>query len=112
MRYPRIMVILSALSVLAATAFPQAGRSQLAGTAESVTVVASQEQPVDTSSARLGANVNEREVHSLPLNGRQLSQLYLQAPGSVNTGSGTFWDIRFNGRSNEQNVIRYDGVEG
>ncbi|PYV12735.1 MAG: hypothetical protein DMG07_16530, partial [Acidobacteria bacterium] len=193
MRYPRIMVILSALSVLAATAFPQAGRSQLAGTvkdssggtipgsaveiinertgatltalandqgyyvfpslqpatytvrasagafapaesknvsllagealtlnltlrpagtAESVTVEASQEQPVDTSSARLGANVNEREVHSLPLNGRQLSQLYLQAPGSVNTGSGTFWDIRFNGRSNEQNVIRYDGVEG
>ena len=55
---------------------------------------------------------NEREVSSLPLNGRQLSQLYLQAPGSVNTGSGSFVDIRFSGRSNEQNAVRYDGVEG
>jgi hypothetical protein len=82
------------------------------GISESVTVVATQEAIVDTSSARIGANVNEREVGGLPLNGRQLSQLYLQAPGSVNTGSGTFFDIRFSGRSNEQNAIRYDGVEG
>jgi hypothetical protein len=82
------------------------------GISESVVVVATQEAVVDTSSARIGANVNEREVGGLPLNGRQLSQLYLQAPGSVNTGSGTFFDIRFSGRSNEQNAIRYDGVEG
>ncbi len=82
------------------------------GISESLTVVASQEPIVDTSSARIGANVNEREVGGLPLNGRQLSQLYLQAPGSVNTGSGTFFDIRFSGRSNEQNAIRYDGIEG
>jgi hypothetical protein len=82
------------------------------GISESVTVVATQEAIVDTSSARIGANVNEREVGGLPLNGRQLSQLYLQAPGSVNTGSGTFFDIRFSGRSNEQNAIRFDGIEG
>jgi hypothetical protein len=49
---------------------------------------------IDVSSARIGANVNEREVAQLPVNGRQLSQLYLQAPGSVNTGTGTFGDIR------------------
>jgi len=67
---------------------------------------------LDTSSAALGANVNEREVATLPLNGRQLSQLYLQAPGSVNTGSGTFGDIRFSGRAVEQNIVRYDGIEG
>jgi Carboxypeptidase regulatory-like domain/TonB dependent receptor len=83
-----------------------------AGTAESVTVVGSEDAAIDASSARLGANVNQREVQDLPLNGRQLSQLYLQAPGSVNTGTGTFFDIRFSGRSNEQNAIRYDGVEG
>ncbi len=83
-----------------------------AGLSESITVTATQEATIDTSSARIGANVNEREVTSLPLNGRQLSQLYLQAPGSVNTGSGTFFDIRFSGRSNEQNAIRYDGIEG
>jgi hypothetical protein len=39
------------------------------------------------------------------LNGRQLSQLYLQAPGSVNSGSGTFGDIRFSGRAVEQNIV-------
>src|SRR5207244_10192025 len=31
---------------------------------------------------------------------------------SVNTGSGTFADIRFNARAVEQNIIRYDGIEG
>jgi outer membrane receptor protein involved in Fe transport len=36
----------------------------------------------------------------------------LQAPGSVNSGSGTFGDIRFSGRAVQQNVIRYDGIEG
>src|SRR4029434_4367667 len=67
---------------------------------------------LDTSSARMGANVNETEVQALPFNGRQLSQLYLQAPGSLNSGSGTFGDIRFSGRAVEQNAVRYDGVEG
>jgi hypothetical protein len=64
-----------------------------AGVAETVLVSATQEKTVDMSSSKIGANVNEREVNSLPLNGRQLSQLYLQAPGSVNTGAGSFFDI-------------------
>jgi hypothetical protein len=67
---------------------------------------------LDTSSARVGANVSEREVAQLPLNGRQVSQLYLLAPGAVNNGGGTFDNIRFSGRSNQQNIIRFDGVEG
>jgi Carboxypeptidase regulatory-like domain len=78
---------------------------------ESVLVEAASVQ-VDTSSARIGINVNPREVNQLPINGRQLSQLALQAPGAVNAGSGTFNDLRFSGRSNEQNAVRYDGVEG
>lgn len=83
------------------------------GVTEDVTVVAgATEAGIDTGSARMGATVNEREVVGLPLNGRQLSQLYLQAPGSVNSGSGTFGDIRFSGRAVQQNVVRYDGVEG
>ncbi len=82
-----------------------------AGLQESVTVVAS--APVlDISSAKIGANVSERELAGLPVNGRQMSQLMLQAPGSQNAGSGTWQDIRFSGRAVEQNVIRYDGVEG
>ncbi|HTK37272.1 MAG TPA: TonB-dependent receptor, partial [Pyrinomonadaceae bacterium] len=77
-----------------------------------VDVTDATEVGIDTASARIGATVNSREVSNLPINGRQLSQLYLQAPGSVNSGSGTFGDIRFSGRAVEQNVVRYDGVEG
>ncbi|HST53504.1 MAG TPA: TonB-dependent receptor [Pyrinomonadaceae bacterium] len=80
---------------------------------ESVTVSGgATEAAIDTGSAKIGATVNEHEVEALPLNGRQLSQLYLQAPGSVNSGSGTFGDIRFSGRAVEQNAVRYDGIEG
>ena len=66
---------------------------------------------LDVSSAAMGSNVSEREVAELPINGRQVSQLYLMAPGAANFGSGTFDDIRFNGRSNEQNAVRMDGIE-
>ncbi|HEY9434256.1 MAG TPA: carboxypeptidase regulatory-like domain-containing protein [Blastocatellia bacterium] len=83
-----------------------------AGSSESITIVGGEDAALDTSSARMGANVNQQEVHGLPLNGRQLSQLYLQAPGALNSGSGTFGDIRFSGRAVEQNAVRYDGVEG
>src|SRR5207253_2614847 len=51
-------------------------------------------------------------VGQLPLNGRQISQLYLMTPGAVNYGAGTFDDVRFSGHSVEQNEIRFDGVEG
>jgi hypothetical protein len=78
----------------------------------SVEVVGGMEAATDTGSARIGASVNQREVAGLPVNGRQLSQLYLQAPGSLNSGSGTFGDIRFSGRAVQQNAIRYDGIEG
>ena len=67
---------------------------------------------LDVSSAKMGANVSEREVQGLPVNGRQMSQLMLQAPGSQNAGTGTWNDVRFSGRAVEQNVIKYDGIEG
>ena len=66
---------------------------------------------VETSSAAIGGNVSAREVAELPINGRQISQLYMMAPGAVNFGPGTFDDIRFNGRSFEENALRYDGIE-
>jgi Carboxypeptidase regulatory-like domain len=81
------------------------------GVTEAVTVKGDA-RTIDLSSARIGTNVIQREVNELPINGRQLSQLYLQAPGSLNSGTGTFGDIRFSGRAVEQNVIRYDGIEG
>jgi hypothetical protein len=77
-----------------------------------VDIAAGGETIADMSSASNGANVNPREVQGLPINGRQVSQLYLQAPGASNSGAGTFGDIRFSGRAVEQNTIRYDGIEG
>ncbi|HEV8369691.1 MAG TPA: TonB-dependent receptor [Pyrinomonadaceae bacterium] len=85
---------------------------QATGVEAKVDIAAGADTAIDTGSAAMGVNVNPREVAALPLNGRQLSQLYLQAPGSLNSGSGTYGDIRFNGRAVEQNIIRYDGVEG
>jgi hypothetical protein len=82
------------------------------GVTETVNVVSGEETLTNTGSASMGANVIPREIAGLPINSRQLSQLYLQAPGSVNSGSGTFGDIRFSGRATEQNIVRYDGIEG
>ena len=66
---------------------------------------------IDFSSAAVGTNVNSREVAQLPLNGRQLSQLYLLAPGAQTAGGGSFDNIRFSGRANQENAVRFDGVE-
>ncbi|MGA2264491.1 MAG: carboxypeptidase regulatory-like domain-containing protein [Acidobacteriota bacterium] len=78
-----------------------------------VVVVSSGELAIlDHTSATIGANISSREVAQLPINGRQISQLYLMTPGAVNFGAGTFDDMRFNGRSYEENAIRYDGIEG
>ena len=82
-----------------------------AGVTEAVTVVA-QATAIDLRSASIGINVSEREVAALPVNGRQMSQLMLQSPGSQNAGTGTWNDVRFSGQANQQNVIKFDGVEG
>src|SRR4249919_1319957 len=82
-----------------------------AGVTATVNVVSGEETVTDTGTAGMSANVIPREIQGLPINSRQLSQLYLQAPGSVNSGSGTFGDIRFSGRAVEQNIVRFDGVE-
>lgn len=66
---------------------------------------------IDVASAAMAANIDSREVSQLPLNGRQLSQLYLLAPGAQTAGGGSFDNIRFSGRANQENAVRYDGVE-
>ena len=66
---------------------------------------------IEQSSNRLGANISAREVEELPVNGRNFSQLYLNAPGATNTGTGNFGDLRFNGRANQQNQTKLDGIE-
>jgi hypothetical protein len=99
------------VQLAAAQEFPLDLTLQAAGVTEAVTVKGNA-TAMDLSSARIGVNVTEREVLNLPVNGRQMSQLMLQAPGSQNAGTGTWNDVRFSGRANQQNVIKFDGVEG
>jgi Carboxypeptidase regulatory-like domain/TonB dependent receptor len=104
-------LLYNGLPLQVAQEFPLDLQVQAAGVTEAVTVTG--ETPsIDLSSARMGVNVSERDVAGLPVNGRQMSQLLLQAPGSLNSGTGTWQDIRFSGRAVEQNVIKYDGIEG
>lgn len=84
---------------------------QVQGSATSVTVDAGALDTLDASSAKIGGNVAAREIANLPINGRQISQLYLLVPGATNSGSGTFDNIRFSGRAVEQNILRLDGIE-
>ncbi|MDP9051968.1 MAG: TonB-dependent receptor, partial [Acidobacteriota bacterium] len=84
---------------------------QVSGAETQVTVEAGSMIALDTSSAKIGATIANREIANLPINGRQISQLYLLVPGATNSGSGTFDNIRFSGRAVEQNIIRLDGIE-
>jgi hypothetical protein len=82
-----------------------------AGVETEVQVYSGLTTELDTSTTTIGANVANREIQNLPINGRQISQLYLLVPGATNSGIGTFDNLRFSGRAVEQNVIRLDGIE-
>ncbi len=84
---------------------------QPAATKQTVNVSGGDLATIDTSSARVGNNINEREVAQMPVNGRQISQLYLLTPGASTAGGGSYDNIRFSGRANQENAIRFDGVE-
>ena len=83
----------------------------LAGLTEQVTVSAS--APVlDVSSAKTGVNVSPIEIESLPVNGRNFANLMTLSPGATSDGNGGWASVRFNGKSNQQNYISFDGVDG
>ena len=83
----------------------------LAGLTEAVTVTG-ESSVVDTSSARIGVNVSPEEVANLPVNGRNFANLMTLATGATTDGNGGWASIRFNGKSNQQNYLNYDGVDG
>jgi hypothetical protein len=84
---------------------------QLASLTEAVTVHA--EAPVlDLSSAKIGVNVSPEEVDALPVNGRNFANLMTLATGATTDANGGWSSIRFNGKSNQQNYLNYDGVDG
>ena len=83
----------------------------MAQVSEVVTVNA--ESPVlDLSSAKIGVNVSPEEVENLPVNGRNFANLMTLATGATSDGNGGWASVRFNGKSNQQNYLNYDGVDG
>src|SRR5688572_9135267 len=83
----------------------------LAGLTEQVTVSA-QAPVLDLTSARMGVNVSPIEIESLPVNGRNFANLMTLSPGATSDGNGGWASVRFNGKSNQQNYISFDGVDG
>ncbi len=63
-------------------------------------------------SAKIGVNVSPEEVENLPVNGRNFANLMTLAPGATSDGNGGWASVRFNGKSNQQNYLNYDGVDG
>lgn len=78
---------------------------QLTGTAEEVTVTASQEL-VDRETPTIGSTVDPRRVIGLPLNGRNILDLALLQPGVNQTFNG---NIRANGSRTVENNFQLDG---
>ena len=65
-----------------------------------------------SSSAKIGVNVSPEEVENLPVNGRNFANLMTLATGATSDGNGGWASVRFNGKSNQQNYLNYDGVDG
>jgi hypothetical protein len=83
----------------------------VASLTEAVTVSA-ESNVIDMSSARIGVNVSPEEVDNLPVNGRNFANLMTLATGATSDGNGGWASVRFNGKSNQQNYLNYDGVDG
>ena len=86
-------------------------RMSVASLQEAVTVTA-ESNVIDMSSARIGVNVSPEEVDNLPVNGRNFANLMTLATGATSDGNGGWASVRFNGKSNQQNYLNYDGVDG
>ncbi len=83
----------------------------LANVTEAVTVTG-EVSALDTASARIGVNVSPEEIANLPVNGRNFANLMTLATGATTDGNGGWASVRFNGKSNQQNYLNYDGVDG
>jgi hypothetical protein len=81
-------------------------------TLNEVVTVAGDSPVLDLSSAKIGVNVSPEEVENLPVNGRNFANLMTLATGATSDGNGGWASVRFNGKSNQQNYLNYDGVDG
>ena len=84
----------------------------VAGVAEQVTVTAACARAGHRPRPKIGVNVSPEEVQNLPVNGRNFANLMTLATGATSDGNGGWASVRFNGKSNQQNYLNYDGVDG
>lgn len=66
---------------------------------------------LDKSNATFGGTIQTVQVSRLPLNGRNITNLELLAPGAIDSGSGAQSSIRFSGNGTDDNNFRLDGVD-
>jgi hypothetical protein len=66
---------------------------------------------LDKSNATFGGTIQSVEISKIPLNGRNITNLELLAPGAIDSGSGAQSTIRFAGNGTDDNNFRLDGVD-
>ncbi len=66
---------------------------------------------LDQTTAAIGSVVEASQTQDLPLNGRSWVRLLTLVPGAIDAGSGTEDQVRFVGMSQEDNNVRFDGVD-
>ena len=87
------------------------------GVARQSVLVTAETSTVDSSSAGWGSSINQRQLDSLPLNGRDVLDLAAQQPGvttpaaatqEIDTGLGVH--VAINGNRPSENAFRLDGI--
>ncbi len=66
---------------------------------------------LNKSDATLGGTIQSVQIAKIPLNGRNITNLELLAPGAIDSGSGAQSSIRFAGNGTDDNNFRLDGVD-
>ena len=85
---------------------------QLGSVSQTVSVEADKQgAQLDKSDATFGGTIQSVQVRELPLNGRNIANLEVLAPGAIDSGSGGQATIRFAGQGIDDNNYRFDGVD-
>lgn len=66
---------------------------------------------LQTNTAEIGGAIDNRQIESLPQNGRSISSLLALVPGAIDSGGASLSSIRFAGRGTDDTNFRFDGVD-
>ena len=86
------------------------GQLPVLSSAQQMTVEAAA-APLAKSNADVGGVIVGREVSNLPINGRNWTALLALVPGAIDSGGANQQTVRFEGRANDDNNFRFDGVD-